>query len=819
MVYKTPGLHAPGMWSPLMSGQKKSFDSEIDPVPSKKRGIRRTLLRICIFSGLLLSVTAVCFATGLYFYFSVDLPRISSLKEYRPPVVSTIYASDHQRIGEFFRERRIVVGFSEIPKVLIDAFIAAEDARFFKHKGLDILSIIRAFFKNLEAGEIVQGGSTITQQVIKSFLLTPEKSYERKIKEAILAYRIDKTFTKDEILFLYLNQIYLGHGAYGVQSAAESYFGKSAIDLNLAEAALLAGLPQAPSRYSPFRDLQKAKQRQMYVLKRMVEEGFITRQQADEAMNQPLELKSRKNLFRDLAPHYTEHVRRYIEEKYGEKALKEGGLKIYTALDIDAQQAARDEILNGLRELDKRQGYRGPLKTLDPQGIESHVKSLESTFDISAVQQGSITEAVVIGVDSEKKEALVHFGGGTGRLDIKQMHWAGKPRVDMDHRRSTVQRSAEVLSVGDVILVSFLDAPGQEKTIREVALEQEPEVQGALLCVETGTGHVKAMIGGRDFNISQFNRAVQSRRQPGSAFKPVIYSAALDKGFTPASVLLDTAVVYRTGEDDFVWKPQNYNKKFYGETMLREALANSRNVVTVKLLKKIGIDYVIKYARKLGIASNIKRDLSIALGSSGVSLLEMVQAYSVFANMGEKIAPVFVTKVEDRNGNILEEAAPGNDQVISTGTAYVMTSLLESVVKEGTGKRVQALNRPVAGKTGTTDDLCDAWFIGYTPQLITGVWVGFDDKRSLGTGETGATAASPIWLAFMKRALADEPIEGFQVPEDVVFAKIDARTGLLPVRGSKQVRFECFKEGTAPTRYTKKPEIITEAEDFFKTSM
>lgn len=755
---------------------------------------------------------------GIYFYLSRDLPKISSLTDYRPPIITTVYSDDNRKIAEFYKERRIILPLSEMPKMLLEAFIAAEDARFFKHKGIDFLSIIRAYLKNIEAGTIVQGGSTITQQVTKSLLLTPEKNYTRKVKEAILAYRIDKKFTKEEILFLYLNQIYLGHGAYGVEAAAENYFGKSAKDMNLAECAILAGLPQAPSRYSPFRNPEKAKQRQIYVLNRMVAEGYITNIQATEAINTKLDIKPRRNWYIEKVPFYTEHIRRYIEKKYGSDALYNNGLKIYTAVNIEMQKAAIKEIKKGLKALDKRQGYRGALKHLAEEEIETFSKELLKEFEKNPIEEGKIVRGVVIEVNDTNNTATVRIGNAQGIINITGMRWARKPDIEVPYYETRVEHPGEVLNIGDVILVK-INNKITDSDLWELELEQEPNTQAALLSIEAETGHVKVMVGGRDFRKSQFNRAIQSKRQTGSAFKPIIYAAAIDKGFTPASVIIDSSIVFEDAEHNFTWKPKNYEEKFHGPTLLRDALAKSRNVVTIKILKDIGIDYAIDYARKLGITSNLSRDLSIALGSSGISLLEIVTAYSVFANIGYLIEPVFITQIIDRDGNVLEEADIKRKKVIDQSTAYIITSLLEGVVKYGTGRRVRELNRPVAGKTGTTNNLYDAWFVGYTPRYITGTWVGFDNESCLGQGETGSRAASPIWLGFMKYVLADKPVKVFHIPEGVVFSKIDAETGLLPIPESKKTIFECFKEGTVPTEYTKKPDSITEPENFFKSGM
>ncbi len=809
-----------------MTESKKVPPKKVAPARPKKRRWFRRLVIYPLLAGLFFAAVGALAAVVGYRHFSQDLPRINSLMDYRPSIVTTFYADDQRKIGEFFKERRVVVPLREIPTTLINAFVAAEDSRFFKHQGVDFVSILRAFMKNLEAGTIKQGGSTITQQVTRSFLLTSERSYVRKIKEIILSYRIEKAFTKEEILFLYLNQIYLGHGAYGVQAAAENYFGKSVKDLSLAECAVLAGLPQAPSRYSPFRHPELARQRQVYVLNRMAEEGFVTAEQAAAAREVTLDIKPRPNLYVQEVPFYTEHVRRYIESKYGAEVLYTQGLQVYTAVNVDFQKIAEEELVKGLRELDKRQGFRGPLKTLKPEDIEAFCLEQQAELEHSPLEAGQLAQAVVVQVDDPGKMIKVRIGAETGILALADMDWARKPNVDVAYYAAKIRRPSEALKTGNVILVRIKEKRKNAAEPWRVALDQEPQVQGALVSIEAGTGLVKAMVGGRDFSETQFNRAVQSRRQPGSAFKPIIYAAALDRQFddpskryTPASVIIDSAVVFEDRVRDETWKPKNFKDTFHGPTLLREALAQSRNVVTIKILQDIGVRYTIDYARRLGITADLTPTLSLALGASGVSLVELTKAYSVFANQGYLIEPVYVLKVVDRDGKVLEEADGRRQPVIEKDSAYLMTSMLESVVDHGTGQKVKALNRPAAGKTGTTNDMYDAWFIGYTPEYVTGVWTGFDAEAPLGKTETGAVAASPIWLGYMKRVLENEPVQLFEPPEGVVFAKIDAQTGLLPIPESHKTIFECFKEGTVPVEYSKRPGEVKETEDFFKKDL
>ncbi len=765
----------------------------------------KKLLKWMIVLVVVLGLFLACGAAALWYLWSSNLPYIGSLREYNPPIVSVIYSSDGQVIGRFWEEKRIVIPLEQVPKHVIYAFVAAEDARFFEHKGLDLMGILRALIKNITAGKIEQGGSTITQQVTRSLLLkNTKRTYRRKAREALLSIQIEKNFSKDRILYLYLNQIYLGHGAYGVEAAARTYFGKSASELDLAEAALLAGLPQAPARYSPVTHFERAKARQRYVLQRMREEGYISKEEEIRAYNEELEIRGSEEDYFHRAPYFTEYVRQYLLKKYGRERLYRGGLKVYTTLDLEMQKAAQAALNKGLRELDKREGYRGPLRHLRPDEITSYKQEQQEKVLVDDLKQGQIVEGVVEKIDHQHNWAEVWIGGKSAVLPFSEMKWARKPDPKVPYYRAGIKHVSEALSEGDVILVR-LKKPGKSPFSWVVSLEQSPEIQGALLCMEPDTGMVRAMVGGRDFTISQFNRAVQARRQPGSAFKPIIYAAALDKGMSPADVIVDAPFVSDNGEDEKVWKPRNYKGRFFGPTLLRTALAKSRNVITVKILKRIGVDYVISYARQLGIKSTLNADLSLALGSSGLSLLELTRAYCVFASGGYLPQPIFVKRVVDRNGQVIEENQPTSEQVISQQTAYVMTDLLKAVVQEGTGWRVKALHRPAAGKTGTTNDLRDAWFLGYTPQLVTGVWVGYDDRTPMGKGETGSRAASPIWLYFMKEALKKMPVEDFSVPEGVVFAKIDAETGLLASPFSKKTVFQAFREGTEPHQYSPRP--------------
>jgi len=725
----------------------------------------------------------------LWFVWSSNLPYIGSLREYDPPTITEVYSEEGEVIGRFWEEKRIVVSLDRLPKHLIHAFISAEDSRFYEHEGVDILSILRALINNALAGRIEQGGSTITQQVAKSLLLKDtEKTYRRKVREATLSLQIEKEFSKERILYLYLNQIYLGQGAYGVESAARTYFDKSASELDLAESAMLAGLTQAPSRYSLFLHFDRAKARQKYVLERMREEKYITPLQEKDAVASPIHVNRTAESSFEKAPYFTEHVRRAVESKYGREALYREGLKIYTTLSLSMQRSAQSAVEKGLLELDKREGYRGPLRP-DERGTTQKNAPPESTN--GALGVGSTVQALIEKVDDQKKETWVRIGSRTGLLPFSEMKWAKKVGT------ATLRSPKEVLKEGDLILVSLKEA-GPPPFDWTCSLEQVPEVQGALFAMEAQTGRVRSMVGGRDFGTSQFNRAIQAKRQPGSAFKPIIYAAALDWGMTPSTIILDAPYLSSVNPDEEIWRPKNFKEKFFGPTLFRTALVQSRNVITVKILKQIGVPYVISYAKRMGIESDLSPDLSLALGSSSLSLSELTRAYAAFANGGSLIEPVFIHKVVDRHGNVLEENVPARKRVISSETAYVMTDLLKAVINEGTGWRSKPLKKPAAGKTGTTNDLRDAWFVGYTPYLVTGVWVGYDDRKPMNHQETGSRAANPIWLYFMTEAVKNRPSEDFPVPEGVVLGKIDAKTGLLAGPHSEKTLTQAFKAGQEP---------------------
>ncbi|HEX9442573.1 MAG TPA: PBP1A family penicillin-binding protein [Candidatus Binatia bacterium] len=626
-------------------------------------------LRIVLWSAAWTFLSAALIVGGIVYYYGRDLPSRLDLKtNYQPAVVSTVYDVHGQPIGEFYFQRRVIVPLERIPPHVVQALLAAEDSRFYAHGGIDVFAIVRASFANLRKGGVREGASTLTQQLVRGFFLTSERTFSRKIREAILAYRVEKNHTKDEILYLYLNQVYFGHGNYGIEAASRDYFGKSVDALGVAEAALLAGLPRSPSRNSPYRDFFAARERQRYVLGRMLKEGYIPKTVYQEALETPVRLNPAPALNSSIAPYFVEHVRRVIGDRYGFDPLLQGGLQIHTTLDAGVQMAAQKAVREGLDEI---------------------------------------------------------------RLRVK-------------------------------------------RKARAPAAEGRGEVEGALLAIEPATGMVRALVGGYDFYSSQFNRALQAKRQPGSAFKPIVYSAALEAGYSELSVVQDAPLSFRMAAGK-LWRPQNYDNKFVGPVTLRSALAHSLNSVAVRLVQRVGVERIVRQARKLGIESPLEKNLALGLGTASVTLLEMVRAYGVFAGGGLLAEPLFILKVTDRNGNVLEENEPEVEPALAPEVAYVMTDMLKNVVQSGTARAAAKLGKNVAGKTGTTSDFRDGWFIGYTPEIAAGVWVGYDDHRPLGDKETGANTALPIWLSFMSRAPLSKAAEDFPVPEGINWQEVNLR--------------------------------------------
>lgn len=745
-----------------------------------------------------LLVVALLGVAGYIFYLMARLPHVDRLTDYKPPIVSQVFGDDGSLVGEYYLERRIVVPVNKMPRKLIQAFVAAEDANFYSHKGIDYFGIVRAAIKNVISMRKKEGASTITQQVTKSMLLTPEKKFSRKIKEAILAKRMEDKLSKDEILYLYLNQIYLGGGAYGVQAAAETYFGKNVEQLNLAEMAMLAGLPKAPNAYSPIKHLDKARERQAYVLDRMVKEAYITAAEADSAKKMPISIHPMKKVNNEQSAYFLEYLRIQLENKYGEEQLYKGGLKIYTTMNAEMQRAAYESVRNGLKAVDKRQGFRGPTRYLGETEVNGFCAKIEESIDSVLLKTGETYQGVVVGFDPAKGDALVRVGDRKGILSRKNMAWAG--RVGMINSYGKPEKGNRSLTLGSVIDVSAV-SPEINKEGAQFALDQTPDVQAALVAIDPRTGGIKAMVGGYDFRRSQFNRVLQAKRNAGSAFKPIIYAAALDKGLTPATVIEDAEVEYPDGAGG-TWKPKNYDGTFRGPVTMREALTHSINIVSVKIMEQIGVPYTADYARKFGFTSQIPANLALALGAASVSPMELTSAYTVFANKGALLPSSVITRVTDNDGNVLQEAAaPVPTPIISPETSYVITNLMQSVVASGTGQRASIIGRPVAGKTGTTNDGKDAWFIGYIPQLVTGVWVGYDQERSLGAGGTGGQASAPIWAEFMLKAVLSLPVEDFAAPDNVTFVLINPRTGRLAREGTPGAVMECFIKGSEPTSY------------------
>ncbi len=910
---------------------------------------------ILVFS---LTFLAVGGGALLFFSASANLPQIMKVEDYKPLLVSDVFARGGEKIGEFSRENRILVPFEKIPKLLINAFIATEDDTFYEHGGLNYLAILRASLANLRAGRTKQGASTITQQVAKSLLLTPERTLSRKIKEALLSYKMEENLSKQNILYLYLNQIYFGEGAYGVAAAAQTYFRKSIDDLTLAEMSLLAGLPQSPERYAPSKHPQQAKDRQRYVLNRMQIVGYITNEQEQKALTEPIQVYLGKE-YKSVAPFFVETLRQMLVPEIGEDRLLNEGVKIYTSLDYTLQQEANTQVHEGLRSIDKRQGYRGvvrhlnsndemneflltsrkslvrefaPVRVIEASGnapkdlpINIFHKKDANNDPVSNippyVSKGQILEAVISRIDDKLGLTEVRFGDGQALLDISDISWARKPDPAVTSDAAPkITKPSQIFKEGDVILVRITGerfssqrlvrelTPGKAKPTPEnlklvrstldyaqATLEQDPLVEASLLSFDQVTQEVTAMVGGSDFRVSKYNRALQAKRQTGSSFKALVYTAALDKGWTAASPVADTPVVFEEkdaaaeeGQDDVKkYKPHNYANKFMGEMLFRNALIRSLNIPTVKILTDIGIDWATQYARRLGVFSPLANDITMGLGSSGVTLYEMTKAFSQLGRLGKRIRPLIIQKVVDHSGKVILEklsldkkfareiepidtlfeekrkeylvkkaddgltaaaspasadklhaanaAAAGSvgagargggggdqqlsnsdlplakyktphlffedaEQLISAETAYLITSILRGVIFDegGTAGRARSINRPAAGKTGTTNGFFDTWFIGYTPQIATGVWVGYDQEKTLGVGQAGANTTLPIWLEFMKFAHKTLPIIDFPKPDNIVFANIDNNTGKLASSTSTKIVHQAFLRGTEP---------------------
>lgn len=762
----------------------------------------------------------------VYFFLSPKLPEAESLKETQLQVPLRIFSAEGLLMGEFGEQRRIPVKFEEVPQQLIEAFLAAEDARFYEHPGVDYQGLLRAAVVLASTGEKTQGGSTITMQVARNFFLSNEKTYLRKINEIILSFEIEHILTKNEILELYLNKIFLGQRAYGIAAAAEVYYGKRLDDLTLSEMATIAGLPKAPSTTNPISNADRATTRRNYVLGRMLEVGFIDTQAYQQALSEPVTARYHSREIEVYAPYVAEMVRTQLVNDYGEDVYT-NGFRVHTTIKADHQSAATTALQRALLAYDRRHGYRGATETL----------ALESLPDATTAEQllsahpnvGPLRPSLVLSLDDQAATALVYIRRlGEVSLPFKSVEWA-RPQLSVNSMGSRPQKMSDVLKAGDIVFL--------EQTTSDWLLAQVPEAQAAFVAVSPQDGAITALQGGFDFFHSKYNRVMQSSRQPGSGFKPFLYSAALERGYNAATIVNDAPVVYDDPGLESVWRPQNYSGRFFGPTRIREALVHSRNLVSIRVLRDIGIAYGAEFTERFGFSPNqLPRNLSLSLGSGSAAPIDMARGYSVIANGGYRVEPYVVSKIEDTFGTIVMQAKPltvcetciaplietaeiyteeaqaiaGDfmaitpaERVISAQNAFLIDSMLRDVVREGTGRQALSLGRgDLAGKTGTTNNMVDAWFNGYSPNLVAISWVGFDTPSTLGRAETGGRAALPMWIEFMKTALKDFPEQPPILPVDMVTVRIDPDTGLLARPGSSNTINEIFRANEVPTRMT-----------------
>ncbi len=763
---------------------------------------------------------------GLYvlYHFGRGLPDYKQLADYNPPTVTRVHAGDGLLIAEYAVEQRVFVPITAMQKRVINAFLSAEDKNFYSHPGIDFLGAVRAMVNNLAnmgTQRRLKGASTITQQVAKNFLLTNEVSLERKIKEAILAFRIERAFTKDRILELYLNEIYLGLGSYGVAAAALNYFNKSLGELSIAEAAYLAALPKAPNNYHPFRYPETARSRRDWVIDRMLDDGHVTLGEALEAKVKPLQVRRREDTKFARAEYFLEEVRRIILERYGYKGLYESGFSVRTSVDPRLQGIADAILGKGLRVYDRRHGWRGPTTNINPgDNWARQVAAVPLPPGLMGWEH-----AVVLAV-SDKNVDIGFPGGALGVIPLAELKWA-REALKKGKLGQPVRRAGEVLAIGDVIAVenvtSSTPKSEDEKPLsyppNTYALRQIPEIDGGIVALDPHTGRVLAMSGGYDFSISEFNRVTQAKRQPGSAFKPFVYLAALEQGFTPSTLVLDAPFVIDQGPGLGKWKPANYTKKFYGPSPMRLGIEKSRNLMTVRLAQTIGMEKVVDAAGRFGVMDNMPAQLAMALGAGETTLLDLTTAYAQLVNGGRRIIPSFIDRIQDRNGHTIyrhdgrpcegcatafwnaDLAVPklpdNRDQVVNPASAYQVVSMLQGVVERGTGRRIKAVGKPLAGKTGTTNKSFDTWFVGFSPDLAVGIYVGFDQPKTLGR-ETGSSVAAPMFRDFMSQALDGKPGIPFRVPTGIRLVRVNAVTGLPAAPGDKRVILEAFKPGTEP---------------------
>jgi penicillin-binding protein 1A len=745
---------------------------------------RRYIIKFARRAGLIILFTTAAvlgLASGVFFAYAGDLPAISALDDYAPSTISRVYGEHGEIVGEFAIERREVIAYEAISPKLKQAILAAEDDSFEQHFGLSIPRILVTLAKDVIERRKAGGASTLTQQLTRKLFLTDEKTWERKIKEAILAIQIEKRYTKNEIFTLYCNQMYFGHGVYGVQAASRLYFGKAAKDVSLEEAALIAGILQGNVRQSPYVNMDAALRRRNYALGRMAEIGYISNDEAEAAKKKPIVLRGEPTAQASVAPYFLEEVRKELEGRYGAKPLYENGLSIQTGLDVALQEAANRALDEGLRRIDKRRGFRTPRRNIVKEGHT--IDGFKHARWDRTMRDGDVVPAVVKA--AEPAAIRARSGSLTVTIDKKGFAWTSKVNA------------SQLVKPGDLIEVRLAGLNIEARTAAG-SLEQPPTVEGAILAIDNRTGQVRAMVGGHSFERSKFNRATQAFRQVGSAFKPIVYTAAIDRGYTPVSILTDTPVSFFAGPNQPPYAPQNYDHKFEGDVTLRHALEESRNVPAVRLMDQLGPRQVIAYARRLGLESTIPPYLPVALGAAEATLTEMTSAYAVFPNQGVHMQTYSVLKVTDREGNVLEENRPEPKDAIRADTAYVMTNLLRGVVQRGTATKAAALNWPVGGKTGTTDDYTDAWFIGFDPDITLGVWIGLDQKKPIGHNMTGAEAALPIWIEIMKAWIGDrkEP-PTFEAPGNIVFVSVD-KGGGTAAEGTPGAISEAFIAGTQP---------------------
>jgi|SoiMetStandDraft_5_1073268.scaffolds.fasta_scaffold00049_4 penicillin-binding protein 1A len=767
-------------------------------------------------AGTILFVVGVAAAAGLLWHFSKDLPDYSQLQDYEPPVMTRVHAGDGSLVAEYARERRLYIPIQAVPKLIINAFLAAEDKNFYEHGGLDFTGIARAgivYLQNYGSSRRPQGASTITQQVAKNFLLSNELSMSRKVKEALLALKIERTYSKEKILELYLNEIYLGLGAYGIAAASLVYFDKAVNELAVPEAAYLASLPKAPNNYHPFRQRERAIERRNWVIDRMAESGFVKSADAEKAKRSPLGVTTKATSAHIFAAEYfAEEVRRELYERYGEKKLYEGGLSVRTSLDPKLQLLARKTFIDGLVRYDEAQGWRGSVTKIDIAGDWGvKLAEVKALADIAPWRL-----AVVLEVSDQSARIGLQPGREPGGFVSKERTVGILPLEGMKWAKTggrAVGKATQVVNPGDVVYVEPAKSEGQ------FVLHQIPEISGAMVVEDPWTGRVLAMVGGFSFDQSQFNRATQALRQPGSSFKPFVYAAALDNGYTPSTVVLDAPVEIDQGPGVGTWRPENYEGKFYGPATLRFGLEHSRNVMTVRLAQDIGMPLIAEYAKRFGVYDDLPPYLSFALGAGETTLLRMTSAYAMFDNGGRRIKPTLIDRIQDRYGHTVykhdERECVGctgkkwenqpepslvdrRQQVLDPMTAYQITSMMEGVVQRGTATVVREVGKPVAGKTGTTNDEKDAWFIGFTPDVVVGVYLGYDKPRHLGRGATGGHLAAPIVKEFLKVALADKPAAPFRVPPGIKLVRVDLKSGTRAGPGTERAILEAFKPGTAP---------------------